>query len=140
MKHCSHCDTTKELTSFNKRSRSKDGVQSMCRQCEQDFRDSRKENKRTYDIKRYAENTQFYIQKANKRLRDIALASYVIDTAYVTDLYLNAKEAKEIFGYSFHVDHIVPLKHPKVCGLHCEDNLQILSASENLTKSNKFHI
>lgn len=41
-------------------------------------------------------------------------------------------------GVLCHVDHIIPLVHPLVCGLHCEDNMQVLTASDNCSKQNRF--
>jgi hypothetical protein len=35
------------------------------------------------------------------------------------------------------VDHIVPLGHPLVCGLHVEHNLQLMSVEDNCRKGNR---
>lgn len=39
--------------------------------------------------------------------------------------------------YGFEVDHIVPLNHPLVCGLHVWANLQLLDRNLNRAKRNK---
>ena len=36
----------------------------------------------------------------------------------------------------FHVDHIIPLRNPDICGLHTLENLQYLPAEDNLKKGN----
>jgi len=40
-------------------------------------------------------------------------------------------------GIKHHVDHVIPIVSNVVCGLHCADNLQIITALENRSKSNK---
>lgn len=56
----------------------------------------------------------------------------------IKKIYKKAK-AKSLGNHQYVVDHIIPLKHPLVCGLHVESNLQIIRASENARKHNKFN-
>lgn len=51
-------------------------------------------------------------------------------------VYKEAKRIEDVTGVRMHVDHIVPLQSPLVCGLHCEANLRVLPGAENERKRN----
>lgn len=46
----------------------------------------------------------------------------------------------EMTGVAHHVSHIVPLTHPRVCGLTVPWNLEIKPARVNMSESNRFNI
>jgi hypothetical protein len=89
----------------------------------------------------YRENKSAFLDRAARRraAKLNAIPPWLTKDHFdeIKDFYIAAKMFKIYTGQDYHVDHIVPLQGKDVCGLHVPWNLQILTAQENLSKSNK---
>jgi hypothetical protein len=62
-----------------------------------------------------------------------------VDRTPINAIYRECKRLNRRDGAcTWAVDHIVPLNHPLVCGLHIAVNLQISKYNENALKSNNW--
>jgi 5-methylcytosine-specific restriction endonuclease McrA len=144
-----------DRTEYMKRYRleNKERIKELNNRYYQDNKDNLKENFREYYIKtrnrrrelgkiHYEENKSFYLAYSKIRKATIKRScpnSLLEDDYYeIKQIYLKCKEITDTTGIIHHVDHIVPLNGKTVCGLHVPWNLQILTAEENLRKSNKY--
>jgi 5-methylcytosine-specific restriction endonuclease McrA len=77
-------------------------------------------------------NTVWYqnFSSAVKRSRKLRATPKWADIGKIKEIYRNCPD-----GYE--VDHIIPLACKEASGLHCEFNLQYLTAKENQQKKNK---
>lgn len=93
---------------------------------------------RTIQARRRAKPEERAYQAFWKRTQEAgpAAPSWLTDAdrAAMLSLYLDAATR----DVAHHVDHIIPLNHPLVCGLHVPANLQVLAGPDNVRKGNSF--
>lgn len=84
---------------------------------------------------KYPEKAAHYVRQyqMNKRKAMPAWA----DKKAILAFYEQARQLTKETGIMHHVDHILPINHPELCGLHVETNLQVLPGYENARKSNR---
>lgn len=73
-------------------------------------------------------------RKARKRRATAGWANKVA----IGEIYAFAKIKTDLTGVKWEVDHIVPMKSKRVCGLHTDYNLQVIRRSENTSKGNRY--
>ncbi len=73
---------------------------------------------------------EYNVYLANKKARIKEATPSWVDFAELKEIYRNRENAE--------VDHIIPILHPDVCGLHVPWNLQYLSPLDNNRKNNSF--
>lgn len=93
--------------------------------------------------KRFAKYLKSYV-KENIGKERAGVRKYFVARLRASPVQLSESHLKEIeliyhsCPNGFHVDHIVPLQGKNVSGLHVPWNLQYLTASDNIRKSNKY--
>ena len=82
---------------------------------------------------------------ANTRKRQAAKIQRTPNWLTEDDLWL-MQQAYELaalrttmFGFPWHVDHILPLQGKYVSGLHVPNNVQVISGAENTRKNNTWN-
>lgn len=115
--------------------RHKDRILAYQAKYQQEHRDRHNEVSRAWAI-RNKHNRRYHSMLSKAVLRR-ALAPWA-DLDAIKAFYERARELELETGQKWHVDHIVPLRSKIVCGLHCEANLQVLLAGDNIRKGNRW--
>ena len=127
-KRCTLCKEVKPANNFHHSKLITTGLACMCKSCA--AIDSHK---------RYLNNKPAALAAAKKRkaTKLKATASWT-DYKAVKRFYEESSVLTIETGVQHHVDHIIPFVNSQVCGLHVENNLQILTGEDNLRKHNSF--
>jgi hypothetical protein len=159
-KMCSRCKSEYDNSFFYRNKTTKDGLQSQCKKCHNltsnnwakrnphllscaikkyyvNNRKSRVASVRRY-VEKNREKSRFWkaASDAKRRAAKIKAHPEWADNSKIREFYIRASVLTKETGVIYHVDHIVPLLGKDVCGLHVQDNLQVITAKENVAKSN----
>jgi hypothetical protein len=128
----------KSVDNFYKQWTNKTGYRPMCKDCTVQERTNKREQYLEYE-RHYMETHPGYnnYKASIYRAAKLQATPPWVDFDKIKEIYEEADRLSKETGEIYVVDHIVPLNHPLVCGLHVPWNLQILTFSENSKKSNK---
>ena len=105
----------------------------------------REKNKEKYAMahKLWREKNKEYVAHKNALRRQRCKMQTPIWNAELTEFVFTeaqslAKTRSKLFGFSWHVDHTIPLKGINVSGFHVWNNFKVIPAITNMQKHNLF--
>lgn len=140
---CSKCKKIKPIWAFRNDKKNMSCVRSVCKECDNKYQkkyyrdniEERREKNIRYHRKTYKKLAGYYAENAMRRYAcKLKQTPHDINLDIVKEIYYIRDIITRFKGEQYHVDHIIPLSKG---GLHYEDNLQILKASINRSKSDK---
>lgn len=124
-KYCPTCDEVKAASLFGRRSTAADGLTSQCKKCK--------------NVRYKQANAAKTLEQATFRTARIKRATPPwVARSDLLKFYEISYQLSIETGIKHHVDHVIPLIHDLVCGLHCPANLNVIPWNENLSKGNKW--
>lgn len=104
-----------------------------------EYQRTNKEKKSEWNAKYNAANKhKSRANTAKRKSRKLLATPLWADDSVIREIYRKAERMTLETGVIYHVDHIVPIRSPLVCGLHWEGNMQIITATENMSKCNRY--
>jgi hypothetical protein len=160
-KCCIKCKKVKPIEAFHKHKMMSDGRLNKCGVCVKDAVAQwrldnpgcrAKEHERNRKAKGIRTRSEYLKEKSENAIgRRASLAKYTakrrtqimrapdeLTDFIMEEMAMMAETRKELYGFDWHIDHVVPLNGKNVCGLHTWRNLELIPAYHNLRKSNKF--
>jgi hypothetical protein len=139
-RECSKCRKHISIEMYHRHKKGKDGYNSYCMDCTavsgKEYRDKIPEQLKLRHERYYESNKQKVkvinaVRRHKQRDQKEFYKNFQEDITKIYEQAINSTD-------NVAVDHIIPLKHPNVCGLHYPQNLRIISHSENCSKQNKW--
>lgn len=129
-KTCYVCKKTKDISLFSQDKSKSDGFRGNCKSCRSRYTEAerkvRKEQSKANRLERMAR------KRARKRKAiPEFLSDCLVEQRRIRDVYKLRQLIDKITGIPHHVDHMWPLSKG---GPHWSGNLQILTATENISK------
>ena len=151
-KKCTKCKEVKSLEFFGKHSGTKDGLRYDCKACnnaanktyyEANLDKVKATSKAYYEANsdKYKADSKAWVEANPDRKAAIqgkgsviergGTVSDIYDLELCITFYAESRRLTRETGITHHVDHIIPIAKG---GLHCQTNLQVLTAKENIEK------
>lgn len=127
VKRCFACGATKERTEFGVAVSRKDGLSPTCKPCD---------NTRALQWQR-DNPAKHNANSSRRRARKLKATPKWEDKRKTIWYYVESQRISQETGEVHHVDHMVPLNHWSVRGLHWHMNFDVLPGAENCSKNNR---